>query len=255
MTGLIDQAPPVRLDHLSPISLTDLDAAAALQERVDRKYVLDADDLDRLVDEFGGRLAALDFDGRRWSSYESVYFDTEQLDCFRDAAHRRRRRCKVRTRTYLDTERTMLEVKTKGPRKQTVKHRTPHDFDRRASLGAAGREFVYDVIGVSGFGAQLLPTLTTRYRRATLVDLDDVVRLTIDADLRCTDWAGRTVGLGDRFIVETKSSGEPSAVDRWLWSIGRRPEKISKFGTGLAALRPTLPSNKWRRTLDRHFPL
>ena len=95
--------------------------------------------------------------------------------------------------------------------------------------------------------------MTTAYRRTTLVDLDDIARVTIDANLRCMDWTGRSVGLVDDFIVETKSGGSPSATDRQLWAAGLRPEKISKFGTGLAALHPELPSNKWHRTLQRHF--
>ena len=42
-------------------------------------------------------------------------------------------------------------------------------------------------------------------------------------------------------------------LDRLLWANGHRPASISKFGTGLAALRPGLPRNKWSRVLRRHF--
>ncbi len=95
--------------------------------------------------------------------------------------------------------------------------------------------------------------LTTLYRRSTLLDLEAAARITIDADLRCIDWVGDGIVLDDRLIVQTKSAGAPSPADRWLWASGIRPEKISKFGTGLAALRPELPSNKWHRTINRHF--
>ena len=37
-----------------------------------------------------------------------------------------------------------------------------------------------------------------------------------------------------------------SAVDRLLWPPATGPAAISKYGTGLAALRPDLPPNKWR---------
>jgi hypothetical protein len=115
------------------------------------------------------------------------------------------------------------------------------------------RAFVDSATGREGLGATLRPTLTSEYRRTTMVDLADVARLTIDFDLRCSDWDAEEVGLADRVVVETKSERAPSAVDRWLWSSGVRPEKISKFGTCLAALHPELPSNKWHRTLNRHF--
>ncbi len=147
----------------------------------------------------------------------------------------------------------MLEVKTRGARKQTIKRRQLHEFERRSRLDADECRFIDDATGLVGLGATLRPTLTTSYRRTTVVDLDDVARLTIGADLRCVDSSLHEVRLLDRFVVETKAGGAPSAADRWLWANGLRPEKISKYGTGLAALHPELPSNKWHRTLTRHF--
>lgn len=44
-----------------------------------------------------------------------------------------------------------------------------------------------------------------------------------------------------------------AGVDRVLWSRGHRPVSISKDATGLAALRPDLPANRWQRTLRSHF--
>lgn len=255
MTALIspvcEDAAPV--DQLTPISLTELNAAAALQERVDRKYVLTEQRLHEMLDDLGHRLAVLEIDDRRSFGYQSVYFDTETFESYLGAAHRRRRRFKVRTRSYLDSGTTMLEVKTRGARGQTIKRRQTHDFDHRRRLGDDGRAFVDRAIGRVGLGDTLRPTLTSQYQRTTLVDLADVARLTVDSGLRCSDWTSDEVVLADRVVVETKSGGAPSAADRWLWSRGIRPEKISKFGTCLAALHPELPSNKWHRTLHRHF--
>ena len=53
-------------------------------------------------------------------------------------------------------------------------------------------------------------------------------------------------------VVETKSAAA-SPMDRLLWSRGVRPTRISKYATGLAALDPALPHNRWSRTLRRHF--
>ena len=242
-----------RVAHLAPISLEELNAAAALQERIDRKYILTEDQLADMLDALAGRFAVLDIDGRRSFGYQSMYFDTESFESYLGAAHRRRRRFKVRTRSYLDSQTTMLEVKTRGARGRTVKQRQQHDFDLSDALGDDGRKFVDDITGRDGLGQTLLPTLTSQYRRTTLVDLADVARLTIDSGLRCTDWASEEVRLSHRVVLETKSAGAPSAADRWLWSHGIRPEKISKFATCLAALHAELPSNKWHRTLTRHF--
>lgn len=239
--------------QLRPISLVDLDEAAALQKRVDRKYVVDEEQLFAMIDALATRLAALEIDGRRSFGYESVYFDTPVLESYHSAAYRRRTRFKVRTRSYLGSGSTMLEVKTRGTRNETVKNRQAYGFDNRAIVVPESFDFVDSVSGRVGLGARLSPVMTTEYERITLVDLDDIARLTIDANLRCTDWKNDQIQLGTTFIVETKSAGPPSAADRWLWSSGIRPTKISKFGTGLAVLNPELPSNKWHRTINRHF--
>ena len=59
--------------------------------------------------------------------------------------------------------------------------------------------------------------------------------------------------LADLAIVETKSAGAASEVDRLLWRAGHRPVRISKYGAGMAALHPDLPRLKWHRVLDTHL--
>ena len=96
------------------------------------------------------------------------------------------------------------------------------------------------------------PTLWTGFHRTTLFDDASSSRITIDADLRCEAVIGGSVAL-DRLIVETKSVGSASAVDRWLWRQAIRPSRISKYATTLAILRPDLSTNRWHRTIARHF--
>ena len=248
-------AHPTAFDSLQRISLGDLNATAALQTRIDRKYIVTSERLESIISGLGHRLAVLDIDGQRDFGYESSYFDTESLGSFWDAALSRPDRVKVRTRSYLDSMMTMLEVKLHDPEGTTTKLRQRHDFEARQLLDASARTFVDSESERPGFAAQLVPVLTTSYRRATLIDAKAAARLTIDAGLRCTDWRDHEVSLDDRFIVESKSSGGASFIDLWLWRHGVYPEKISKYGTGLAALNPDLRSEKWRLTLQRHFDL
>lgn len=253
MISVATMNPSRSVAGLPSISLVDLNNVAALQTRVDRKYVLDSDELASLVDGEADRFVALDIDGRRTFGYESVYFDTPDLECYHSAAHGRRKRFKVRTRSYMDAQTTMVEVKTKGRRKVTVKQRQPQRFEDRNHLNSEAQRFVDLLIGRPNLAATLDAVLTTRYERTTLADLDGVARLTIDADLRYVTPDGRTTELSELYVVETKSAGAPSAADRLLWSRGIRPTRISKFGTGMAALDDSLPSNKWHRTLNRYF--
>src|SRR5688500_15968124 len=116
----------VDLARLPGIGLAELIDRAALLTRVDRKYVLPQHDAWALVGQLGPLARVLDIGGLRQFRYTSVYFDTADLTSFRSAAHRRRCRFKIRTRTYLDSGECWLEVKTRGTRAGTVKTRHPY---------------------------------------------------------------------------------------------------------------------------------
>lgn len=241
------------LDAPPAITLAQLQETADLQTRVDRKYVLRHDTAQDLVIAVADRTLVLEIDGAREFAYESVYFDTPALDSFHGAAHGRRRRFKVRTRSYIDSGLCLLELKRAGGRGETVKERFPHDPAHAHHLTDAAGVYLR-AHGLPGeIAASLAPVLVTRYRRATLL-ADDGSRATIDSRLAfaAPDGPARSAAMPGRVIVETKSAGPPTIVDRWLWTRGSRPDRVSKFGTGLAALNPQLPANKWHRTLGQH---
>lgn len=252
--GVRDAAPapsgPAPLG-LEPVSLAQLQTTADLQTRVDRKYVVPEHLADALLTELAPALRVLEIDGARDFAYESVYFDSPDRASYLGAARGRRRRFKVRTRSYLDSGQCLLEVKTTGGRGETVKERLPYALADRARLTEAAHAFLADRGLPDAVRARLAPALTTRYRRATLL-ADDGSRATIDSGLECASVGRTTAGLPGLVIIETKSAGRATAVDRWLWRHHARPTRISKFGTGLAALDPTLPAHRWHRTLTRH---
>ncbi len=245
------------LARFSPVTLDDLVAEAALLTRIDRKYVLGRAELDALLDDMDSATRVLEIDGAREFSYESVYFDTPDLLSFHMAAQPRRRRFKLRTRSYLDTGSAFLEIKTRGARGATVKEREAYDPDLTAALTDRARDEiagVFQTIGVDSQRAEELDaTLVTRYRRATLLAPDGVGRATVDTDLTWLDADGEGFSIPDLVIVETKSGSAPSLVDRTLWRHGIRPATVSKYATGLAAMHPELPHNRWARLLRGPF--
>lgn len=236
--------------RFEPIGLAELERRAALMRRVDRKYLLDREQLDELLERAPRDCRVLQIDGRTRFRYRSTYYDSPELASYRAAALGRRRRWKVRTRDYLDTGSSFLEVKTRATR-QSDKHRIPAE-----RLDERGRGFVREVLteaGIEAAGAELLvPTLVTDYRRTTLLDPAGTTRLTIDTDLA---WRAGELRLDRRqlVVVETKTAGAPTQLDQLLWRCGHRPQRISKYATGLAALAPDLPRTRWSRTLRRHF--
>ena len=239
----------------APIDLDELTARASLLVRTDRKYVVPAARLPAVLAALPGDVRVLEIAGSRSFAYRSTYFDTPELDSYRAAAYRRRRRFKIRIRTYVDSDQHFLEVKTAGQRGATVKQRVPYDGDRR-QLGTAGRAYADTVLAGAGFrtgGLRFAPVLTTGYRRTTLFLPSDGSRLTVDADCVWTLPDGTVGRMPGRVVVETKSPRAACDADRLLWSSGHRPCAISKYATGLAALRPELPAHRWRPVLRRHF--
>src|SRR5699024_5161677 len=299
-----------------------------LQTRTDRKYLVPAEDFRHLIGSLGRGLAVLEIDGGRTFGYESAYFDTPGLRAYHDHAHGRRRRFKVRTRSYLDSGLCALEVKTEGGRGETVKERTGYEFEDRYRLTPAARDLAAAQIGSVATAGALQLALVTGYSRTTIVDLDGQSRMTCDVDLTFSspDRAGagpravapgasKTAGAASRadrglgaarvgsvatagalplalvtgdsrttivdldgqsrmtcavdltfsspdragagprsvVLVESKTAGAASRVDRLLWRMGHRPIALSKYCAGLAVLYPHLPANRWSRVLRRSF--
>ena len=246
------------LRRLPPVGLEELNSEAALQTRVDRKYVVPAPLARRVLATFRADVRVLEMDGSRSFAYDSVYFDTATLDSYLLAAHGRRRRYKIRTRTYVDSALSFLEVKTEGAREATVKERIPYHLEDRARLTAEGLDYVRETLSAavgSVPAGPLEPVLETRYHRTTLFLPESGSRATIDTDVTGQRPAHRPWVLDDSVILETKSGSTAGPLDRHLWAHGIRPSRISKFATGLAALCPGLPANRWNRTLGRSLAL
>lgn len=237
------------LAEFQAITLEEVVDSADLQVRNDRKYLVAPQDTANILEWMADieRPRVLEIAGKRIFRYESLYFDSPELKSYYDAAYRRPRRTKIRTRTYVDSGICMLEVKMRDNRGQTVKHRLPYNLCHSRELTPEGQEFVAS----TGMGKVecLRPSLTSRYQRATLVFDESGVRMTIDIALTWCDAAGGSLAVPNLVLLETKSLARASCIDRLLWEFGYRPAAISKYCTGLAALRPALPANKWHRTL------
>ncbi|ROP50137.1 MULTISPECIES: polyphosphate polymerase domain-containing protein [unclassified Rathayibacter] len=247
-----------RLQSFEAISLPELVGQASLQTRIDRKYLIPAGSLDAVLARLDDSTRVLEIGGRRDCDYESIYFDTPQLDSYHLAVRGRRRRFKIRTRTYLDSATSYLEVKTRGSRSSTVKERIDHPAGRRDELTAEGLAYIDETLAATGIALdsrELGPVLSTEYARTTLFLPGSATRATIDTRLvwRLRSAPARVLDRPAVVVVETKSASRPSEVDRALWAEGHRPVSLSKYGTGMAAFRSELPANKWTRTLDRHF--
>ena len=258
--GLDHRTRAATIDTLPPIGLDELVERAPLLARLDRKYILPTADLPAVLAGLPADVQVLQIDGEREFRYRSRYFDTPDLRSYLATAHRRRHRFKLRLRSYLDSDQHFLEVKVRGRRGLTVKQRIEYLGDgirEGGDLGADGRQYAESVLSAVGIDTgrrSFESVLTTGYRRTTLFLPGTGSRVTIDRELTWSLPGATAVRTLDRAIVETKSDRGACEVDRLLWSLRHRPCSISKYATGLAALRPELPANHWTPVLRKHFP-
>ena len=253
-TALIDSP----LARLAPIALDELMSRASLQTRVDRKYILPMPETRRLLAGMGVDARVLEIGPARVLRLPVGVLrhpGPGQLSAQRPPAQ-----APVQgAHPHLPRLRPVL-VGGQDPRNHgtTVKDRVSYDRPTEPTLGD-GRRFVESILtGRSGAVVRdqdLTPVLTTWYRRSTLYLPATNSRVTIDTDLRWEDSHQHSRSLPDMAIVETKTGSAPSPVDRLLWTGGRRPVRMSKYTTCLAALRPYLPATRWRLTLRRYFPV
>lgn len=245
-----------RIDAFAPVALAELDARAALQTRVDRKYVVEWTVLADLLDAMAPDFHALQTAAGRLFAYRSRYFDSGSYGAFRAHVQGRRRRYKCRARHYVDADRYVFEVKLKGARGETVKHALPcaaREFeDITARTARFANTCLHDAYGHAV--ADLRPSLETTYRRMTLVAADGSQRVTADFGLRFDDGRGARSALHpDYVIVETKSAGMAGGADGLLWGLGARPVSVSKYCVGLGLLRDDVKTNQFRRVMRSYF--
>ncbi|MEV0824052.1 polyphosphate polymerase domain-containing protein [Nonomuraea rubra] len=232
-----------------------LEEVPELMSRVDCKYIVTASTMARLSAELGDGFLALRIGGRRQFRYTSTYFDTPGLLTYHQHRQDRRRRFKLRTRTYLDGGGQWLELKLSGARGGTDKHRIPYDGVPGHTLTSQALEFVQDTL-LSELRLiapdTLEPVLATDYKRVTLIDRSGTARLTCDTGLVFRDGRRSSPARGDLVLLESKSVDGKALIDKVLRGMGVRPVSVSKYCLAVAALRE-LPANRWHPVLRRYL--
>lgn len=163
----------------------DLDriAAVRLMNRVDTKYLVDERRCMELLEMAADQYYVQIIDDCRACRYATLYYDTPQWDMYHLHHNRRLTRQKIRTRTYVETGVTYLEVKNKSNKGRTHKRRMA--LDRSLFAAAATDTAAADFLRREARYAPetLSPSLATRFVRVTLVNRAMTERLTIDFDL------------------------------------------------------------------------
>jgi hypothetical protein len=242
------------LAAFDPISLDALNAKAEMLTRLDNKYIVPGPRLQPAISAFAALFDVLEISGKRAFSYSTRYFDDVEKRGYYDHLQRRRKRCKVRVRDYLDAGFSYLEIKLKEKRSMTVKHRLSV-ANQLVALNGACMQFVddrYHDCYDASFAKQLDPAMIVDYERITLVAKHGGERMTIDTGLtfRAPNFERRAPSY--MFIVETKSARGNGIADKVMRSLHIQPTKhASKYCIGMAATGQVTRRNNFLTALRR----
>ncbi|MDZ7840282.1 MAG: polyphosphate polymerase domain-containing protein [Gammaproteobacteria bacterium] len=240
---------------LEPVPLDVVETTTVVPRRHDRKYVVAPEILKSLTGPLARDFLVLEIDGRRLFRYETCYFDDNALRCYHDHRQGRRRRYKIRARSYLDTDLHYLEVKLKALRGTTLKLRRPYRHDGGALSCSIAMDFVNSVLD-EAYGmvqeSPLVPTLEVQYARSTLISRTGGERVTIDRDISF---------LGNRrldhvppghWIIETKGPRCSGQLDSLLRRLGQRPVRgCSKYCIGMGVTGQVHQINRFMPAMSR----
>lgn len=227
-------------------------SAAATNDRVDTKFVLRDTELFELLDGFTDDYRVLDIDGKRFSTYRTQYFDTESFALFRRHHAGGSNRYKVRSRTYLNTGISFVEIKRKTRRGATSKLRLQTaQFQTRLQQDA--KSFIDSNCSVKA--SDLLPSLLNNFDRIHLVSNKTGDRLTIDLDIEVEAGSDpmRLSGIAVAEFKQPRTSRDrrDSAFLKEMRAINARPTGFSKYCMCLLLTHGGIKHNLFKPQLKR----
>ncbi len=247
-TGHIDLESLPVTGRLAPITLEEMDSVKLLN-RIDSKYLTDEHTLTEILEDAAAAgYRALVTEGSKVASYDSVYFDTPGLKMFLDHHNRRLVRQKVRTRMYVASGVTFLEIKRKNNHGRTKKKRTQISRDDFSDFSSDARACEY-LAAHSWFTApELTPSLETIFKRITLVNPAMTERLTIDSSLGFVNLRnGNTASLAGGVVIELKQDGRAGSPMKGILLDHRvKPIRVSKYCVGITLTDPVVKSGRFK---------
>ncbi|TAJ13181.1 polyphosphate polymerase domain-containing protein [Marinilabiliaceae bacterium JC017] len=231
--------------NLTSVSLDQI-KDVKLFNRVDTKYIIKLDVLLACLRKAARFYSVVEVNNERLLHYNTIYFDTPNLNMYFDHHNGKMRRFKVRYREYAQTGDQFLEIKRKE-KGRTHKMRVSVD---RFSLPINGgtERFIENNSPYSV--SQLAPQLSTQFSRITLVNKFSRERITIDLNVKFIK-DKKNQYLEDCAIVEVKRSKNDyqSYFSRLLKNEGCHAVSFSKYCLGIIALNDGVKYNRFKPKL------
>lgn len=238
------------LAQMQGISLSEMDGIK-LMNRIDSKYVTTEAVLGQILERCVSSFRVLETSGGRLASYDTVYYDTDDLKMYFEHHNRRLDREKIRVRRYCDTGECFIELKHKNNHGRTRKKRRqidPSFFPDCKSCDEALRF----IAAKSRYRLEdTSPAVRTRFSRITLTDNNLSERITIDSKL-CFDnfRTGRSNTLDDAVIIEIKQDSHASSLMKSiLLDLRVKPLRLSKYCVGTVLTNAEVKNSRFKEKL------
>ncbi|MHC1770441.1 MAG: polyphosphate polymerase domain-containing protein [Flexilinea sp.] len=227
-------------DKFESLSLKEMDGVKLLN-RVDTKFVMPAGDFIRIFPTLQTDYRILSVHGHRLNHYRTIYFDSQDFSLYRMHVNGQAERYKVRSREYVDTQLSFLEVKHHTRKERTIK-------DRMKTSQPVLKMAASDESWLQGFfpydPGTLEPKLWNTFTRITLVGRHTPERVTLDLDL-CFAAESKTVHMDDLVVAEVKldSNFSNSPFMDLMTTERLHPSGFSKYAMGVSMLYAQVKKN------------
>ena len=234
------------LRSFQPIDLKGMDAIRLLN-RVDTKAYMHLDKLPALLEAVRDDYSVLTVNDIQLAAYDSLYFDTPDLDLYMRHHNKQLNRYKIRYRNYVESNLTFFEVKFKSNKGRTIKKRIVVPKIEKA-FGEKAQGLLEDYPTLTALNLQ--PKLRIFFRRMTLAHKNFEERATIDVGLSFES-DGQKVDYQHLVICEVKQGrfNRNAPLIRALKDIGIIPKRISKYCTGIISCNAGIKSNRFQHKM------
>ena len=234
------------LAEMDGITLDEMDSIK-LMNRADTKFLTTVTTLGEILRRAAALYRVLETGGSRIAGYDTLYYDTDDYRMYLDHQNRRLSRRKVRTRTYVSSGDTYLEIKRKNNKGRTKKKRIgiPSGEFRSFAGDNAAEQFISTLTEFTA--PDLSPSTRTAFSRITLVNNAMTERLTIDSCLKFENLrTGAKSDLADAVIIELKQDGYcHSDIRDILLDLRVKPTRVSKYCIGTVLTVPDIKKSRF----------
>lgn len=224
-----------------------------LMNRIDTKFIASKDKLSDILTMALPDYRVQTIDGLRVCRYDTIYFDTEGLSMYMLHHNGRLVREKIRTRTYVESNISFLEIKDKTNKGRTKKKRIEIDTEsfRYFKENPDAVNFLREKAKYTS--DILLPQVRTRFDRITLVNKEKTERLTIDTNLSFENMqSGKVADVPNLMIIELKQDGLVYSEMKHIMNVLRiHKTSVSKYCVGTVLTNPNAKSNRFHSKIRK----